>query len=114
MGNRRRQSDVPHPLPADFGLDDLHAALLTDDTSVLHPLVTTAQAFIILYGTKDLRTEKSITLRLEGPVVNRFRFLNLPMRPRKDPFRRGNGHLDRIKPDGIFWFFKITKNVFHG
>ncbi len=57
MGDRRRQSDVSHSLAADLGLNDLHTAFLTDDTPVLHPLIATAQAFIVLDGTEDFRAE---------------------------------------------------------
>ena len=114
MGDRRRQRDMPHSLPADLGLDDLHPAFFADDATVFHPLVATAKAFIVLDGTEDFCAEKPVTLRFEGPVVDRLRFLDLSMRPGKNLFRRGNGYLDRIESDGILRFFKITKNVFHG
>ena len=49
----------PEPLAADFRLDNLHAALFANDTSVLHALVLTAIALVVLDWPEDLRTEQA-------------------------------------------------------
>jgi hypothetical protein len=102
MSYRRGQADMSHPLPAHFGLDDFHPALLADNSSMLHPFVFAAIAFIIFGGAKDLSTEEPILLRFESPVVNGLRLLHLSMGPRLDLFWRG--YRD---PDGI-----ITNRTF--
>jgi|GEM_PF-2711165 len=114
VGHRRRQGNVTHPLATDLGLNDLHAAFFAHDPAVLHPFVAAAEAFVILHRSEDLGTEKTVPLRLEGPIVDRLRLLDLAVGPGKNLLRRGNGHLDGIEADGILRFFKVTENVFHG
>ena len=84
------QPDMPHPLPADLGLDDFHPALLTDNASMFHPFVFTTIAFIIFGGAKDLGTEESIFLRFKGPIIDGLWLLHLSMGPRFDLFWRGD------------------------
>ncbi len=81
MRYRAGQVDVAHTLPAYLGLGDLNAALLADNAAMLQALVLAAKAFVVLYGTEDLRAEQAVPLRLEGPVVDRFRFLDLAKGP---------------------------------
>ena len=57
----------------------LNAALFAYHASVLKPLVFPPVTFVILGRTKYLGTEKTIPLRLEGPIVYSFRLL-LPRR----------------------------------
>ena len=65
MRHGRRQFDMSHALPTDFGLDHFDAALVAHDAAVLHALVLAAVAFPILDGTENLRTEQSVFFRLE-------------------------------------------------
>ena len=58
MSDRRRQVDVTEPLAAYLRLDDLHAALLADDPTVLHALVLAADALVVLDRAKDLRAKE--------------------------------------------------------
>jgi hypothetical protein len=60
---------MPHPLPADLGLDDFHPALLTDNASMFHPFVFAAIAFIIFGGSKDLGTEEPVLLRCRVIII---------------------------------------------
>jgi hypothetical protein len=96
---------MPHPLPADLGLDDLHPALLANDPAMFHPFVFPTIALIIFGGPKDLGAEESILLRFKGPVVDRLRFLHLSVRPGFDLFWRGNGDADGIIADRILHLF---------
>jgi hypothetical protein len=78
--------------PSNFGLNHLNAALLADDTTMLHPLVSATETLIVFNGSKDLGTEKTVPLGLESPIVNSFRFLDLSIavgsgRPRQDLLR---------------------------
>ena len=52
MGHGRCQFDMTHALAAYFGLNDLNTAFFAHDTAVLHALVLTAQAFVILCRTE--------------------------------------------------------------
>ena len=81
---------MPHTLAAYLGKGYLDAALLADDTAILHALILAAQAFVILDRTKDAGAEQAIPFRLERPVVDGFRFFDLAKRPREDPVRARN------------------------
>src|SRR5207302_5825439 len=56
--DRRGQVDVAQPLTAHLGLNDLDAALFTDDATVLHALVLAAVALVILDVAKALGAEE--------------------------------------------------------
>ena len=88
--DRRGEVDVAHALAADLRLDDLDAALLADDAAVLHALVLAADALVVLHRAEDLGAEEAVPLRLEGPVVDGLRLLDLAVRPRPDLLRRGD------------------------
>src|SRR5260370_6301261 len=96
MGNRRRQIDMAHPLAPDLRLDYFDAALLADHPAMAHPLVLAAIALVVLGRAKNFRAEEPVALGLEGAVVDRFRLLDLAMRPRADQL----GRSDR-DPDGV-------------
>ena len=87
---------MPHPLPADLGLDDFHPTLLAHNASMFHPLVFSAIALIVFGRAEDFGTEKPIFFRFERPVVNGLRLLHLSMGPRFDLFWRGDGDPDSI------------------
>ncbi len=97
MRDRTGQLDVPHALPAHLGLRDLDAALLAHDAAVLHPLVLAADALVVLDGTEDLRAEQAVAFRLEGPVVDRLRLLDLAVGPGPDLLRRSEPDADRVE-----------------
>ena len=73
--------DVRHALAAHLGLGDLHPAFLAHDAPVLQALVLAAKAFVILDGSEYLCAEQPVALRLECPVVDRLRLLDLAERP---------------------------------
>jgi hypothetical protein len=93
----RRKLDVPHALAPDFGLNDLDTALLADNAAVAHPFILPAVAFVVLRRAENLRAEKSVALRLEGPVVDGLRLFHLAVRPRADLFRRSERDFDRVE-----------------
>jgi hypothetical protein len=57
---------------------------------VLHALVLAADALVVVDWAKDLSAEQSVTLGLEGAVVDGLGGLHLPMRPGVDVFGRGD------------------------
>jgi hypothetical protein len=70
---------------------------LADDTAMLEALVLAAQAFVVLDGAKNLGAKKTITLWLEGAVVDGFRLLDFTERPRTDLLGRSHADFDGIK-----------------
>jgi len=72
MCYRRGEFDMPHPLTAHLRMCDFHAALVADDAFVADLLVLAAIALIILCRPEDAFAEKSVSFRLERPVVNRL------------------------------------------
>ena len=97
VGDRARELDVAHPLPAHLGERDLHPALLADHPAVLQALVLPAQALVVLDRAEDLGAEQPVALRLEGAVVDRLRLLDLAKRPRPDLLRGGEPDPDRLE-----------------
>ena len=57
MRDRGRQLDVPHALAPDLRQGDFNPTLLANDSAILHPLILTAQAFVILNRAENTRTE---------------------------------------------------------
>ena len=78
----------------------LDAALLADDAAILHALVLAAQALVVLDRTEDAGAEQAVALRLEGPVVDRLRLLDLAERPGPDALRAGDRDPDLIEALG--------------
>jgi hypothetical protein len=77
MGDRNRQVYMTHSLPANFGLRNLHAASVADDTPETNPLIFAAVAFPILDRTENPFAEQPVFLRLETAVVYGFGLGNL-------------------------------------
>src|SRR5690606_5999387 len=111
--DRRGQVDVPCPLAADLRVDDFDAALLADDTAVLHPLVLAAQALVVLDGPEDLGAKESVTLRLEGPVVDGLGVLDLPVALVPDDLGRSEADAEGIEDRRLFGLFEEAENVAH-
>jgi hypothetical protein len=102
------KSFTPH-----LGLDNLNTALLTDHTTVLHALVLSTIALVILNRPKDLGTEKAIPLRLECPVIDGLRFFYLSMGPIPDLSRRGERNPYSIETQWFLGLGKKAKQFFH-
>ena len=97
MGNGRGQLNVAHPLAAHLGARNLHATPLADDALEPDTLVLTAVALPVPGRTEDLLAEEPVLLRLEGPVVDRLRLLDLAVRPRPDVVRRGKANAQVVE-----------------
>ena len=87
VGAGRGQLDVAQALAANLGQGDFDAALVADDSAMLHALVFAAEAFPVSDRAKDAGAEESVALRLEGTVVDGLRLGYLAMGPAADFFR---------------------------
>jgi hypothetical protein len=97
VGDRAGQFDVAHPLAPDAGQGDLDAALLADNALVFHALVLAAQALVVFGRTEDAGAEQAVAFRLERPIVDRFRLLDLTERPRADLLGAGERDADLVE-----------------
>src|SRR5271155_1059913 len=97
MRDRRSELDMAHAVAADLGQGDLDAAFLADDAAILHALVLAAQALVILDRAEDAGAEQPVPLRLEGPVVDRLRLLDLAERPGADALGAGDRNADLVE-----------------
>src|SRR6185437_4488676 len=68
----RGELDVAEAFATDFRERDFNAALVADDSAVLHALVFAAEALPVGDGAEDARAEEPVALRLEGAVVDGF------------------------------------------
>ena len=76
--------NVAHTLTTDGGLGDLHATALTDDSLEAHALVLATRTLPVTTGPKDLLSEETILLGLQGAVVDGFGLLHLTVGPATD------------------------------
>src|SRR5271154_3463888 len=111
--DRSGEIDMTHPLAPDFRLDYFDATLLADDAAMTHALVLAAVAFVVLGRPENLGAEQPVTLRLEGPVVDRFGLLDLAVRPRADHFRRRDRNPDRVERQWILGLLENAEEIFH-
>ncbi len=107
----RRKLDVAETLATDFGECNFNAALVADDSAVLHALVLAAETLPIGYGAEDAGAEESIALRLEGAVVNGFRFGDLAMRPAPDSLWRRQGDPDAVEVSDVIAEIERARTV---
>ena len=95
--DRSGQLDVAHAVAADLAARDLHAAALADDALEPDPLVLAAVALPVPRGTEDALAEQAVLLRLQGPVVDGLRLLDLAVGPRPDLIRGGQADPELIE-----------------
>src|SRR5438067_8431780 len=97
MGAGAGQLDMAQALATHAAERNFDAALIADDSSMLHALVLATQAFPIGDGTEDARAEQSIALGFEGAVVDGLGLGDLAMGPAPDFLRRGEGNAYGVK-----------------
>src|SRR6185436_1538481 len=83
----RRELNMSETLATNLALCHLDTALIADHAAVFHPLVLSAQTFPVRNRSENSRAEQTVTLRLEGAIVDRFRLCDLAVRPRTNLFR---------------------------
>ena len=113
MGHRGGKPDVGHALSPHLGLDDLDPALVADHPPVLHALVFSAQALIVLDRSEDLGAEEPVALRLEGPVIDGLGLFDLSVGPLEYLLRRGYPDPDGLKAQGIFGLSEKREDSVH-
>src|SRR4029077_5832043 len=87
---------VSQAFTANLAERDFHAALVANDSAVLHALVLAAQTLPVGDRAKDFGAEQTITFRLERAVIDGLGLGDFSVRPRTDFFRTG-----QADPDGI-------------
>ena len=97
MAHGHGELDMAHPLPADLGPGDFHAALFADDALVTAPLIAAAVALPVLGGPEDTLAEEAVPLRFQRPVVDGLGLLHLAVGPLQDLFRGSETDLQRVK-----------------
>ena len=97
MDYRNDEFDVTHPLSSHLFFCHLYSTSITYDTFISDPLVLTTVTFVILYGAKNALTEKTITLRLIGAVVDSLRLKHLTVAALQDLVRGAEANGDGVK-----------------
>jgi len=69
---------MPHALPPHLGIGHFDTAAVADDSLISDRLEFATIALPFLGSTKDSFTEKAISLRAQGPVIDRLRLLDSP------------------------------------
>src|SRR6266581_188960 len=100
-------------ISAHFRLGHFDAALLAYDAAMLQALVLAAQALVILDRAEYLGAEQAVPLRLEGPVVDRFRLLDFAVGPRTDLLGRGQADGDGVEFLFLRYLLKEIEQCFH-
>jgi hypothetical protein len=80
---------------------------------MFHAFVFTTIALVVFCGPKYLGTEQAITLRLESPVINGLRLLDLSIGPFPDFLRRGQRDTNRVETQRIFGPNEKVVQFFH-
>src|SRR6187397_3667169 len=88
---------MAHALAPDARQRHLDRAFLADDALVLHALVLAAQALVVLDRPEDARAEQTVTLRLEGPVVDGLRLFDLAVGPGQNLLRARDRNPDLVE-----------------
>ena len=97
MGNRSSQLDMAHPLTAHACLGNLNTTAVADYAFITDLLVFSTVTLPVFAGSEDTLTEQTVTLRLQGSVVDGFRLEHLPVRPLSDLFRGCQADFDCVK-----------------
>ena len=97
VGHRGGQLNVAHPLPADAGPGDLHAAAVADLALIADLFILTAVALPVLGGAKDAFTEQAVPLGFQGAVVDGLRLFDLAVGPLADLFRGSDTNTNGVK-----------------
>ena len=93
----RCELDVAEALAANFAERDFNAALIADDSAMLHALVFAAEAFPVGDGAKNFGAEKAVTFGLEGAVVDGLWLGDFAVRPRADTLWTRQTYANRIE-----------------
>src|SRR5438093_2561486 len=91
------QFNMSQPLAPHLRQGHFDAALVADNSAVLHAFVLAAKTLPVCYRPENLGAKQTITLRLEGPIVDGFGFGDLSMRPGANLLRRCQTNFDTVK-----------------
>ncbi len=97
MGHRSCKVYVSEPFASYIRPCNLHTTPVTYGAFKAFTPVFSAQTFVVLYGTKDLCTEKAIFFRFVGSVVYGLWLFYLPIAPAPYFLRGGKHELYSLK-----------------
>ena len=97
---------MTHPLTADLRQSHLNAALLTDHTAVLEPLVFSTQALVILYWAKNFGAKETVAFWLKSTIVNGLWLFDLAKGPLPHHLWRRQSDSDGVE---VFIFFSAQQ-----
>jgi hypothetical protein len=84
MNNGYNQLDMSHSLSAYFLFSNLYTASVTHNSLVPDALVFSASTLVVFDWAENLFTEKTVSLRLIGSVVNGLWFQYFAIGPVQD------------------------------
>ena len=87
MGNRSCQLDMSHTLSTNAGFGYFNATTIADNALIANLLILTTMTLPVLLGSKDLLTEQTVPLGLQGSVVDGLRLRYLTVGPLEDLLR---------------------------
>ena len=97
MGDRRRQINVAHPVPADFGFSDFNAATVAYYAFVTNPFVFAAMTFPVTGWPEDFLAKQAVTFWFQCAIIYRFRLFYFTVGPARNLFGRGQANPHRIE-----------------
>jgi hypothetical protein len=80
---------------------------------MLHALVFSAKALVVLHWTENLGTEETIFFGLKGPIVDGFGLLDLSMRPVSNLLWRGQADSNSHVVERVLRLFVEVVDVLH-
>ena len=110
--DRHGQLDVAHALAAHARQRHLDAATIADHALVLDPLVFSAGALPVAGRTENALAKQAALFRLEGPVVDRLRILDLALAPRPHRVRGSDADRHLIEAYGAFFTHQFPPGMF--
>ncbi|MNO59111.1 hypothetical protein D3C76_496910 [compost metagenome] len=97
MRNRCCQFDVTHAFTANLGTGYFNAAAVAHYAFVTYTFVFTAMTLPVLLRSENALAEQALFFRLQGTIVNGFRFFHFSAGPRANFFRRSKPDLHKFK-----------------
>jgi hypothetical protein len=84
MDDRNSKLNVPHSLTTDFRMGHFNTTPVANNSSVTDTFVFSAVTLPVADRPEYLFTEKAVTLRFEGTIVDCFRLGHLAIGPVSD------------------------------
>ena len=97
MGNRGSQFNMAHSFPAHLGTGYFNTAAFTDLAFITDAFIASAVTFPVFHWPENTFAKQAVPFRLQGTVIDGFRFFYFTPRPFPDQIRRSQSDFDRFK-----------------